>query len=185
MNKIRFLLVAVIMVLLLTGCEMQFGTKYVDNPNEYGKWESYLDIPSFLPASIDDYDVNSYSYTLYAYLDICYEIFLDVTVTEAQLSQLISEAKSNSEFVCEKSAYYCDGYFEIVLQDNYEIYHREDDSTLNVGWADIEKVIYNPETLNVIFVCFHANDTGVYNLDDVEYFNRFLIKEEEYVQNLE
>ena len=55
----------------------------------------------------------------------------------------------------------------------------------NVGWADIEKVIYNPETLNIIYVCFHANDTAVYKLDEVAYFNRFSILEEDYVKSIE
>ena len=84
-----------------------------------------------------------------------------------------------------KDAYYSNGYTEIVFQDSYEVYHREDDVESNVGWADIEKVIYNPETLNVIYVCFHANDTGVYNLDEVAYFSRFSILEEDYVKSIE
>ena len=170
---------------LIPGCDMQWGDKYVDTAQEYGEWESYLDVPSFLPDSIDDYQVNSYSYRLLAFMDICYEIFVDISVTEEQLDRLIASAKEHPDYRCEKEAYYADGYTELVFEDSYEIYHREADIEPNVGWADIEKIIYNAETLNVIYVCFHANDTGVYDLDDVAYFNRFSIQEEEYVASIE
>ena len=73
MKKIRSLLATVLMLIMicsLLGCDMQWGSKYITDPKEYGKWESYLDIPSFLPSEIDEYKVNSYSYTLLAYFDI-------------------------------------------------------------------------------------------------------------------
>ena len=187
MKKIRSLLATVLMLIMicsLLGCDMQWGSKYITDPKEYGKWESYLDIPSFLPSEIDEYKVNSYSYTLLAYFDICYEIFVDISVTEEQFNQLINNAKANPDYLYEKDAYYSDGYKEIVFQDYYKIYHREDDVEPNVGWADIEKVVYNPETLNIIYVSFHANDTGVYYLDEVEYFNRFSIQEADYFKSI-
>ena len=179
------MLVTLIMIFSLVGCDMQFGSKYITDPQKYGKWESYLDIPSFLPSEIDEYEVNSYSYTLLAYMDICYEIFVDISVTEEQFYQLIKNAEDHPDYLYKKDAYYSNGYTEIVFQDSYEIYHGKDGIESNVGWADIEKVIYNPETLNIIYVCFHANDTGVYNLDGVAYFNRFSILEEDYVKNIE
>ena len=187
MKKYRFVLVCLIIIIAitLTSCNKFWGAKYVTNPKKYGKWETYLDIPTFLPDSIEDYQVNSYSYTLYALMDICYEIFVDISVTEEQFYQLIKNAEDHPDYLYKKDAYYSTGYTEIVFQDSYEIYHREDDVEPNVGWADIEKVIYNPETLNIIYVCFHANDTGVYNLDEVAYFSRFSILEEDYVKSIE
>lgn len=172
--------------LLFSSCEMHFGSKRIEDSKEYGKWESYLDIPDFLPSSVDDYRVNGYAYTLEAYMDICYEVFVDITVTKEQFDELIARAKAHPDYICERPAYYSDGYVEIILEDFYEIDdRREDDLTLRVGWADVEKVIYNEETQNIIYVCFHANDSGVYRLENVEYFNRFSINEEEYVQNLD
>ncbi len=170
----------IMVLMMLTGCEMQLGSKYIDKPEQYGEWESYLNIPSFLPASIDDYQVNSYSYTLLAYMDICYEIFVDISVTEEQFEQLIAEAKACPKYKGEKAAYYCDGYKEIVYQDYYDVFSKKG----NVGWADIEKIIYNSEMLNIVYVCFHSNDTAVYDLDKVAYFNRFSINENEYALNL-
>ncbi len=194
-KKALCMIVSIITALSLTSCHLVAGgimvlllsifggTTYVDDPAEYGEWDSYLDIPSYLPDSIEDYEVNGYSYTLYSYMDVCYEIFLDISVTEEQLDRLIADAKSYGEYT-ESEAYYCDGYFEIVFEDYYRssdyVYSEEGVEEKNVGWADIEKAVYNPETLNIIFVCFHANDSGVYDLDDLEYFKRFSIDEKEY-----
>ena len=55
-----------LMGLLRMGCDVGFGSKYANDPREYGSWESYLDIPSFLPDSIISYQTNGYSYTLLA-----------------------------------------------------------------------------------------------------------------------
>ncbi len=178
------LLMLLIISLLLSSCDMGFGSKHIEDPQKYGSWESYLNIPSFFPSSIVDYQVNGYSYTLLAYMDICFEIFLDITVSPKQFEELIEEARSYAEEPCEKNAYYCDGYVELVFQDSYTVHRPEENIAENVGWADIEKIIYNPESLNIVYVCFHANDTGVYQLDKVAYFNRFSIQEKEYASNL-
>ena len=180
MRKILFIPL-VCLALTFASC----GTTYETNPAKYGKWDTSLDIPSFLPKSIAEYEVNEYSYTLYSYMDVCYEIFVDITVTETQFNELITNAKNNDAYLHEKQAYYNEGYTEIVFQDVYTIYTGEHiNPATNVGWADIEKVIYNKKTLNVIYVCFHANDTGVYELSDVAYFNRFSIQQTEYVEML-
>ena len=178
-----FSILLLVLSLWLTGCDMGFGTKHVEDPKEYGKWESYLEIPSFLPDSVEGHQVNGYSYTVLAYMDICYEIFLDLTVSQEALSQILSEARANPSYTGERKAYYCDGYSEIVFEDFYEIHEKEEEKK-NVGWADIEKIVYHLKSGNVIFVCFHANDTGVYNVDRVAYFQRFSIEEGEYVKHL-
>lgn len=178
-----FSILLLVFSLWLTGCDMWFGTKHIEDPKEYGKWESYLEIPPFMPDSVDGYQVNGYSYTVLAYMDICYEIFLDLTVSQEELAQILSEARADPNCMGERKAYYRNGYFELVYEDVYEI-HEKEESEKNVGWADIEKIVYHPETGNVIFVCFHANDTGVYNVDRVAYFQRFSIREEEYVKHL-
>ncbi len=164
--------------------DMGFGSKQITDPLKYGDWESYLQIPPWMPASVKEYTVNGYSYSLKAYMDVCYEIFVDLTVTEEQLEELLARARQ-SEPAREQDAYYAEGYREMVFQDEYEILpeslqsgHRYQGQ---VGRADIEKLVYNPQTLNIVFVCFHANDTGVYDLNGVAYFNRFGIDQEEYV----
>lgn len=184
LKKINLFFTIFVIMMLLSSCNTVLGTKYVTNPKKYGKWETYLDVPTFLPSNINNYHVNSYSYTLYAYMDICYEIFLDITVSEEQFNKLLADARNYPDYKYGQNAYYDDGYIEIVYKDYYSIYHREEDIVANVGGANIEKIIYNKETLNIIYVCFHANDTGVYDLTDVAYFRRFSITEEEYVENI-
>ena len=173
--------VAILMVLCvimsLSACSfLGIGTFYETTVNKYGKWAKYLDIPSFLPSSVASYKVNAYSYTLYNYMDVCYEIFLDIVVEGDAFDDLLSSARAYSENYEEQPADYCAGYMELVFIDNYERWENGD----KVGWADIEKVIYNTDTKNIIFVVFHAQDTGVYDVRDVAYFNRFSINADSY-----
>lgn len=184
---IALIMIFPILSLSLCSCDMGFigfGSLYVTDPEEYGSWEDYLDIPNFLPPSLDGLTVNGYSYTIHSYMDTCFEIFLDITVSVEQLQLIIANAKDSRGFLCEKGAYYAEGYRELVFEDHYEIFRGEDDKERNVGWADIEKIVYNPEALNVVYTVFHANDTGVYPLDEVAYFGRFGILEDEYVASI-
>ena len=136
----------------------------------------------FIPCDTDEYTINDFSFINYVYLDTCFEVFLNITVNEEQFEELISQAKSHGEFI-EQNTWYADGYTEIVFEDDY---HSGDSTNLekNVGWATIEKIIYNRETLNIIYVCFHSWDTCVYDVDDVQYFNHFNIDPEAYIEHL-
>ena len=165
---------------------LSMGTTYETSVSQYGAWKDDLeDVPSFLPESIEGYTVNAYFYTLYSYMDTCYEIFLDITVEETEFNRLLEEAKTYSSSYIERSADYCDGYTEIVFMDVYEKHQTDDpDDVGQVGWADIEKVIYNPHTSSIVYVAFHANDTGVYEVVDVAYFNRFSINADDYFQRV-
>lgn len=183
-KKFNLFFIILLIIFLLSSCNTAWGTKYVTNPKRYGKWETYLDVPTFLPSDIKEYQVNSYSYTLYAYMDICYEIFLDITVSEEQFNELLADARNYPDYLYEQKAYYDDRYIEIVFKDYYHIHHPEDRMEKTVCFAGIQKVIYNKETLNLIYVCFDITDSNVYELDDVVYFKRFSITEEEYVQHI-
>ena len=117
-------------------------------------------------------------------MDICYEIFLDLTVTPEQLDGILTRATADTAPVTERDAYYGVGWREIVFEDVYEIFEGETEGESVVGWADIEKIVYNPITHTVVFVVLHANDTGVFPLNEVQYFHRFSIDEREYVRHL-
>lgn len=179
-KMIKFLAILTVICAMVSSCgflsPFGFGTFYETNENNYGEWASFLDIPSFLPDSVNEYKVNSYSYTLYNYLDICYEIFLDITVDENKFDSLLEIAQSYSNDYEERPADYIDGYTEIVFVDKYSEYKNGE----QVDWADIEKIIYNREVGNIIYVAFHAHDTGVYDIKDVAYFNRFSIDSDNY-----
>lgn len=157
------------------------GSHRETDPANYGKFAEFIDLPAYFPVSIEEYEVNGYSYSLESYFDVCYEIFLDITVTKEQFETLQPTFRTLTNDPV-RAADYAEGYFEVVGNDEYEIF--EDDPTL-VGWATIDKIVYNPTTYNVVFVQFFAHDTGVYPLSDVAYFNKFGIDQNQYIQSIE
>lgn len=171
--------------LMIGGMILGMGTVQENDPATYGGWEKYHDAPGFLPESLDGVTVNQYSYTLYNYFDTCYEIFLDITVTADQFDTLIEEAMASAASPFSRIAFYDESYTELIFEDTYERGQIDTaDGLEQVGWADIDKVIYNPDTCNIIYVAFHANDTGVHDLENVAYFKRFGITPEAYVNHL-
>lgn len=163
---------------VLSGCD--FGSKRISDIEQYGQYESYIELPEFFPDAVEGYTVNAYAYNLESWMDTCYEIFLDITVTKSQFDELLSDVIDQGQ-----ACYYSEGFYEVVFEDSYDIFTEDDNAQQVVGYADIEKVIYNPETYRIVYVALHANDTGVYPLKDVAYFNRFNIDETEYVRYIE
>ncbi len=189
----KFLSLLTILLCIPTLCSCQYavlgvmalfmGTHYADDPAEYGKYASHIQEQlDFFPESIEEYEVENYAYTSYEYLGSCYEVYLELTVEEEQLSKLLADAREGGPLL-EREAYYAEGYYEIVFYDHY-VATVGATGIENVGWATIDKVVYNPQTRTIIFESFHAHDTNVYALKDVVYFNRFEINETEYVENL-
>lgn len=193
MKRVLLLITVLCLVISSAGCTysmmvlafLGMGTVQESDPSAYGNWAEHLSIPTFLPESLEGYTVNAYSYILYDYFDTCYEIFLDLTVTKEQFASLVTRAEDYSDIRVTKTAYYDETYTEVIFSDVYERWETErDDGLEQVGWADVDKIIYNEDTCNIIFVAFHANDTGVHDVENVAYFNRFSITPEEYVRHL-
>ena len=191
----RLFLIAILLIacIFLTSCTAltilfvgmsTMGTHYYEDPEDYGKY--WVEEPAYMPDSIDELKVETYSYTLYEYFDTCYEIFLDVTVTEEEFDSVLAEVRASGEYICEQEAPYAEGYVEIVFMNLYKndkaIIGDGDNPQEQVGYACIEKVIYNRATLSIIFVSIHAHDTGVYDVKDLEYFTYFSIVPEDYVE---
>lgn len=61
---------------------------------------------------------------------------------------------------------------------------NEHDGLEQVGIAEIDKVVYNPETFHILYVSFHAEDTSVYDVERIAYFNQFSIAPDEYIEHL-
>ena len=93
------------------------------------------------------------------------------------MDKLLDLAYNTEGFLLERDAYYAEGYKEIVFRDEYE---GLDEENGNIRWACIQKVIYNPEINNIVYECFYTEDSCVYALKDVVYFNHFSIDESEY-----
>lgn len=175
--RILLALMMISAVFSLFGCD--FGSKRISDAEQYGQFESYIDLPEFFPESVDGYTVNAYAYHLESWMDTCYEIFLDITVTESQFDALLSGIIGQG-----KECYYADGFYEVAFQDSYDLFTEAGNMQQVVGYADIEKVIFNPETCRIVYVALHANDTGVYPLENVAYFRCFNIEETEYAEHI-
>lgn len=181
--KIVALLAVVLCISLTVSFCCSFGEVYIDDIDKYGRSRYGVELQNYFPSDIKDYTVNAYSYRVYAYLDISYEILLDITVTEEQLDEIIEDVKKKRPEYIEVESYYADGYKELVFSDEYSI-DRSDRATSEVAsvyHALIEKVVYSPEELRIVFVDFDPFDSYVYPLQEVEYFNIFGIDEEEYL----
>lgn len=184
---VALILTLTLLFATLTSCEARrlgFGSQKITDPLEYGDF-GVIDAPAFFPEKTEGFTVNSYAFTLELYFETCYELFLDLTVSREQLDKLLARARVQAGFKYEETSFYNTSYREIVYSDYY-VEGVTDDSTgeRSVGYALIEKVIFNEATGNIIYVSFVANDWGVYSLSDVEYFNRFKIDEKEYVEHL-
>jgi len=169
-----------VLIFCLTGTDVT-----VTDVEQYGEVNEIVDFPEFFPESVAEYNVNDYCYSEVYYFDPCYELFLDITVTREQFDSLISEAKADESLFYEKQAYYADGYYEIVFDDyssdseeSPEKGSQEYDTYYIDGFTDIRKIVYNPDTLNIVFECLYLRDA--YDLNRIEYLNRFDIDWNEY-----
>lgn len=227
MKKLGILSVLLCVCMMLSGCTATLALLGVgmltrqmdqyDSVEDYGIWQSDDIEINYFPANVDQYTVNKYSYTVYTYFDTCYEAFLDVTVTAEQLDALLKAARESDHAHVEQEAWYAEGYYEIVFDDEYtrgdtgegckvceilgdengckicnlaggaeackvcDICKNASDGLEQVGWATIDKVIFNPETCNVIYVSLRARDENVHDVENIAYFNRFSITPEQYV----
>ncbi|MBQ7949286.1 MAG: hypothetical protein IJ284_05950 [Clostridia bacterium] len=191
MKKILAAVFTAITLVTLTACQFMYavplvawmglymGTYYENNPESYAEAVKYIDEFAALPEKLEGLTVNEYAYTRYEYMDTCVELFIDLTVTEEQMAELLNKARKSNGILAERAAYYAEGYFEIVYADSYTV----GEDLTRVGNAYIQKIVYNEETGNVIYEHFDAFDTGVYEVKDVAYFNRFGIDQTEYVKH--
>jgi hypothetical protein len=161
--------------------QVAFGSYYTEDVSEYGEYVKKYEAPDFLPDTLDDVTVVKYCYTAEAYFSRAVEIYLEVTVPEENFDDYIKDIMDSEKSHNTKTAYYDSSYIEIIFKDDYEIYEYEEDEMQMVGIADVQKVIYSPETYTVIFECLYVDESAVLYLDQVVYFARFEIDEYEYV----
>ena len=182
MKKVlALLLVIAIVFILMGGCSpSNLEDRHVTDPAQYGKVPSFIEFPDFFPETITDYTVNSYAYTNMSYFDVSYEVFLDITVNKVQLDALVKSVKAYLQTYEERTAYYAEGYTEIVLGDAFAV---DEQDAQSVSSACIAKMVYNPETGNVVYEYLLAVDP--YKVVDVAYFNKFGITAAEYQAELQ
>ena len=174
MKKLLALILSIL--LSLAGCE-----KYTIDVAQYGQVANYITFPDYFPEAVDTYQVNGYSYRLYSYMDICYEIYLDISVEIEEMERLIATAKEKRPVYSEGEADYARGYREIVFRNAFTPYGPE---AKTVSEADIEKIVYDPDRGDMVFVRIYSVDAGVYPVAELAYFNRFDISAETYTENI-
>ncbi len=187
----RLIVLIIAIVLCLSGCSalsllsdvLADTNVKITDPAKYGEADERAPFPDYFPTSVDDYTVNSYSYTVLGG-DPRHEVFLDITVTQEQFDDLLSKVKAYDESYYQTRAYYADGYYEIVFEDHtsditdYPVNRSGKKADYISTFTSIQKVVYNPETLNMVYVDFIIYDA--YPINEIEYFSRFDIDWETY-----
>ena len=196
MKKLGLLAILLVLCMCLCSCATtimlvvmgvsSMGTHVYDDVEDYRAWEELGFKINFVPDKLDKYTVNDYSCVVYEYMDYCYEVLVDITVSAEQFNALLEEARGFPEFY-EGEFAYAEGYYEIVYCDEYvcgDPSFIDNDGLDQVAHAAIDKIIYNPETLNIVYISFHAYDKNVYDTENIQYFIRFNIDHEEYEASL-
>ncbi len=143
-------IISCLFVLSSCGCE-DWENSSTEDPENYQSIVSSVGMAEFFPDTIDGYTVKSFSYSASSAFDDCREVFLDIIVKQDEFDSLLAQARQYPYFE-ETGGYHADGYYEIVFQDSYAWEKYEEvDAILH---ADIQKVIYNTDTRNIVFVDF-------------------------------
>ena len=181
MKKILIILVLCVSLLVNTGCSfVLIGAAIrisdtVTDPSEYGNVHDSVQIPFYYPESITEYTVNSYFYAIEKDTALCYEIFLDLTVSEDELTSFISSITSDRRKKTITDSYNYVGYKEIVFFDEYAIATDRLFSKTAIEAANIEKVLYSEENQRIIFVLLYIEENSGYHYDEIEYFKKLNI----------
>ena len=184
---LSFIITIVMVIASAFGCETGLYTDdyYTDSKDDYGKYQNTAELPEFFPKNLDGLTVNSYGYRDMSFGDSSYEIFLCVTVPdEDAFYAMIDKGLTNSKMKVHTAAFYNSEYMEIIFEDSYLIYEDADvEDTYGelVGAANIAKIIYSEKTKCIVYEYLLVDDTGIYYVDDIMYFNFFSITESDYV----
>ncbi len=180
MKKILLALVICISLVANTGCSLFIlgsallssgKSENITDPAKYGSFNSSVKIPDYYPESISAYTVSRYYYAMNSAPTLAYEIYLDITMPEADFEALMAKVTGDTRQKTTKDAFHSTDYNEIIFSDEYEFEYEE----YQVKSANIEKVIYHKTKPRVIFVLFLVEENGEYSLENVEYFKRLRI----------
>ena len=180
MKKILLALVICISLVANTGCSLFIlgsallssgKSENITDPAKYGSFNSSVKIPDYYPESISAYTVSRYYYAMNSAPTLAYEIYLDITMPEADFDALIAKVTSDTRQKTTKDAFHSTDYNEIIFSDEYEFEYKYNE----VKSANIEKVIYHKTKPRVVFVLFVVEEGGSYDLESIEYFNRLRI----------
>ena len=184
MKKIFLAMILCLSLFVNTGCSffvigLLSGLKDVsestEDPAKYGDFHNDVKLPAYYPKSISNYKINGFSYKIEKNSTLCYEIFLDLTLSEDDFNLLIANVNADSRSKTVKSAYHSSEYKEIVFSDIFEYDYQE-----YVLDSNIEKVIYKDSEFRIIFVLLYTEELAYYPADNIEYFKKLNIDPQKY-----
>ena len=151
----------------------------VTDPDEYGNFHDEVELPSYYPGSLSGYTVNDYCYVIEKSSHLCYEIYLDITVSSEAFTQILGAVGADSRTKTVKNAYHAFDYKDVIFSDSIDF--ALNGYTNSVNKANIEKVIYNESESRIIFVLLYIEENSYYNADDIQYFDKLNIDPEKYL----
>lgn len=184
MKKIILVLILCASLLVNTGCSVLLismltrVSKKVTDPQEYGEFHNSVEIPEYYPEAISAYTVNDYCYVIEKNSSLCYEVFIDVSLSKGDFEALITSAMDDSRTKTVKGAQHSPEFKEIVFFDEYE-FTAENEFDLLVS-AHIEKVIYNEKESRIIYSLLYVEEYSYYKTQNVEFFQKLKISPEKY-----
>ena len=147
----------------------------ITDPQKYGEFHDSVNVPAYLPGDISNYTVNNYCYVIEKSAYLCYEIFLDITLSPEDFTKVLSTVTSNTRDKVVKGAFHSDKYNDVIFSDEftYDLYAY-------VEKANIEKVIYSQEKSRIIFAILYVEENSLYHINNVEFFKKLNITPEAY-----
>ena len=152
-----------------------FLISHTTDVNNYGIYDDeYMKIDHFPEQITDNMIPVHYSYYYDYTWDYCYELYLEVKITDGEYESI--KSKYESEL---KDCFYASNYSEYVISDYTNNYIREDGSCY-MNSPHIRKIIFNDSDQTIIFVSICGIDPFYYensyyferfNLDPIEYSN--------------
>ncbi len=179
----RFLIVKSIIViilvfigpilLLLGALDAGRQASYTTDINNYGVYDYPEYMPDYFPKEITDKMTPvKYSYYFDYSWDWCYELYLEVEMTEEEYQSY--KTKYENELV---ECWYDKDYKEYIMSDELNHYNNQDgEDYANGPW--IEKIIFNDDDKVVIFWALCGIDPFYY--ENSAFFESFSVDPQEY-----
>ena len=184
MKKIFLALVLCLSLFVNTGCSFVLigmltrVSDKVTDPQKYGDFHRTVEIPDYYPESLSAYTVNDYCYFIEKNSRLCYEVFIDITLSENEFSEMLSSVNADSRKKSVKDAFHSPGYKDVIFYDEYEF--SDETSFDAVESAHIEKVIYSEAESRIIFVLLYIEQYSYYEVEKIEFFKKLKIDPSQY-----
>ena len=176
-TKLAMIILLALFALPLTIISATQGSFYYKSHttdiNHYGIYDSeYITIDHFPENITDDMTPVYYSYYYDNSWDYCYELYLEVKITDNTYEKLKAQYENNL-----KNCFFASDYNEYIISDYPHNYINEDGSCY-MNSPDIRKIIFNDKDKTIIYVSICGLDPFYY--ENSYYFKRFNLDPIEY-----